>query len=266
MLFLLDFEKDFDFITQDSLIYKQQLDRRKNSDSYIITSTSDFYLPDGQEHKEKNTFPVEYQFAIPIGSIQFINAFFRIFFSIEREKAIEIPCFMQTDFFLKRQYSIVSGQDLPKSGVFFLKDVSEQRSFSFSGEIEKLREEQPTAIIPEHNYQISEVQKILSEFRVYVINMSIKNISHYSGDPTILPDTELIKKAVECYGNHPDCPKSFSMDFMVTSRGTSLIEIHSYLSLGLYWTKWDTSLIDGYIESFQYILNSHMKSQGFFVS
>ena len=266
MLFLLDYEKEYDFITQDTLIYKQQLDKRKEFDSYVIVSAGDFFLPDGISLKDKCDFPSSYQSAIPIGSIQFINAYLNIFFSISREKAIEIPRFMQTDFFLKRQYSIMRGQNLPRKGLFFLKDVSIQRSFSFTGKIEKLREELPSAIIPDHNYLLSEVLIVLSEFRVYVIDLSIKNISHYSGNPTILPDIELIRKAVECYGNHVECPKSFSMDFMVTPRGTCLIEIHSFLSLGMYWTKWDTSLIDGYVESYQHVLNSHMKSQGFFLS
>lgn len=254
MLFLLDFEDDFDFITQDSLIYKQQLDKRKPNDTYQILKAKDFYCEKSEKLKSKEDFPISYRSAVPIGSIQFVEAFLKIFHSIEHEKPFEIPLFMQNDFFLKREYKICKATDIPKKGNYFIKDVSIQKHFSYIGDVEKLLSINPKAFNPNHYYLVSGLQTILSEYRVYVANMSIINISFYSGDPTIFPDIEFIKEAVDCFGNNINSPKSFSMDFMVTSNGTAVLEIHSYLSLGLYWTKWNETLIDAYIDSFFHII------------
>ena len=175
MLFLLDYEPEFDFITQDSIIAKQQLDKESRQHSYIILCERDFYNANGELKKRKD-FPSIYATAIPIGSIQFTSSFLKIFHNIEREPALEVPEAIRMERFLKRDYQIVSKQQFPKTGCYFIKDVSEQRSFSYIGEVSALAEADISPIISSHYYQVSELVDIISEFRVYIIRGIIKNI------------------------------------------------------------------------------------------
>jgi hypothetical protein len=84
---------------------------------------------------------------------------------------------------------------------------------------------------------------IHAEFRVYIIDGEIVSIENYNGDPLVFPDINLIKKANLIYSIQKDYPRSYSMDVMVTDRGTSIIEIHNFTSLGLYSTIWGTNLL-----------------------
>ena len=67
-----------------------------------------------------------------------------------------------------------------------------------------------------HLYHVSEVVGVLAEYRVYVLDGRVETISYFAGDPFQLPDTELIKEEVEIYGKQPDCPKSYSLDVIIT--------------------------------------------------
>jgi len=259
MLFLLDYEPEFDFVTQDSIIVKQQLDKLYNMHSYVIMCNEDFYHSNGRI-KNKSDFPIEYATAIPVGSIQFTSSFLDIFHGIKREFALEIPEVLRKEQFLKRYYQIIPASELPHQGVFFIKDVSEQRSFSYVGEIAELHMSKGSPIDPTHYYQISEKVTVSAEYRVYVIDGVIKNISFYSGIPTVFPDIKVIESAVNEYSKSNDCLRSFSMDFMVTPNGTAIIEMHTYLSLGMYWTKWDESLLQGYIDSMKYVIRMSKKN------
>ena len=239
LLFLLDYEPDFDFVTQDSIIAKQQLDKRKDLYRYVVMKESDFYDSETGELKTAADFPPEFRKAYPIGSLEFIESFLKIFHGIDREPAIEVPEQLQTIEFLKRDYKIVPFSSLPKDGCFFIKDASNQKSFSYCGNIAELQCELPGTLDESHLYVVSDLLDIVSEYRVYVIRGEIKAVSFYKGNPLAFPDTAFIKKTVRAYSRTANPLASYSFDVMITEKGTALIEMHSFLSLGLYWTKWD---------------------------
>jgi len=83
----------------------------------------------------------------------------------------------------------------------------------------------------------------VAEFRIYVVRGEIKNISCYKGDPCAEYDLPLLKKAINLCSSHDSFPKSYSLDIMITRRGTAILEIHNFLSLALYSTVWDESLL-----------------------
>ena len=259
ILFLLDYEPNFDFITQDSIMFKQQLDKRKDLYEYEILSEKDFYNKDTQTLFSKSQLPQEYQFAIPIGSIQFVATFLKIFYGIEKEESIEIPPCLRKPEFLKRYYQILSYDHLPTEGNYFIKDASDQKSFSYIGDVANMFLNSSVSLNKTHKYVVSEIVDVFSEFRIYVIRKKIANISFYKGNPEIFPDLCFIKNIIAAYLSWDSSPQSFSFDVMVTKEGTSLIEVHSFISLGLYWTKWDESLIQGYIDSYNHFLHSFAK-------
>ena len=86
--------------------------------------------------KNANDFPEIYKKSIPIGSINFISAWLKVFYNIDKENPIEIPPILRTDEFLKRKYSIVTADKLPRTGRYFIKDVSKLKEFTYSGDLE----------------------------------------------------------------------------------------------------------------------------------
>ena len=107
----------------------------------------------------------------------------------------------------------------------------------------------------DHLYQVSEVVSILAEYRVYVLQGKINTMSVFAGNPLIFPDADLIQEAVRLYAAQPDSPRSFSLDVMVTPRGTAITEVHNFMSLGIYTVDWDDSLLYALKDGLDYIVN-----------
>lgn len=273
MLFLLEIKKDKTDV--EDIIVSNLLDKEKHIHSYVSFSLNYFFNIDEDKDgdikksiKNKNDFPSEYENAIPIGNIPFINAWLEIFKGIKNQNPIEIPPILRTDEFLKRKYSIVKKENIPTSGYYFIKDASELKVFSYNGNLEYLFSDETIwdskkdtfldfslQLDKSHYYQVSEVVNILSEYRVYIINGEIENIQNYNGDPTLFPDINLIRKANLLYSTQKDYPKSYSLDIMITPKGTSIIEIHNFTSLGLYSTLWGTNLLYAYRDGIDYLVN-----------
>lgn len=256
MIFLLQKENDFDI---DVLILKNILDKTKHLHEYITLSLSD--LSDNL----KSNYPDWYKDAVPIGSIQFIGRWLSLFHGIDHIYPIEIPPCLRSDKFLKRKYSIRKKEDIPTEGSFFLKDSSQLKVFSYCGELSYFLHpeiwsksnnefDNSLRLNPNHLYQVSEVEDILAEYRVYIINGNIEVIAHYNGDATLFPDVKLIKEANLLYSCETDYPKSYSMDVMITPKGTSIIEIHNFHSLGLYSTLFGQNLAYAYRDGIDYII------------
>ena len=121
--------------------------------------------------------------------------------SIEKENPIEIPKYLRTEEFLKREYNIVTWDNIPENGRYFIKDVSELKSFGqvidtrysdIKSWFEKSEHEFSTNLVldKDHLFQVSTLFDIRSEYRVYVIDGKVEAICNYNGDPTLLPDIE----------------------------------------------------------------------------
>ena len=104
------------------------------------------------------------------------------------------------------------------------------------------------------DYIISTPYQIESEYRVYVINNKIVSIVNYSNTAGPLPDIKLINRAVELIKSNEEYLKSYSIDVMVGPKGTAIIEIHNFASLGLYSTTFDHNLLKAYIQGIEYYI------------
>ena len=188
---------------------------------------------------------------------------------ITRENPIEIPEYLRTDEFLKRDYKIVTWDKIPRTGKFFLKDVSELKSFgneinatytdidNLFNYVTKSKYDSSLVLSKEHYYQVSELFNIQSEYRVYIIDGKIEAISNYNGDVTILPDIHLINKAVGIINKNEEWLKSYTIDVMVGPKGTALIEVHNFASVGLYNTLWGDNLLYAYRQGIDYLINDN---------
>lgn len=241
MEFLL--QKDsFDDI--DMAILKEMLQRRRRLNRF--TEMTMQQLIDAGKEEVRGLFPV--------GAIPFVETWLKKCHGIVRINPIEIPEFLRTEEFLKREYSIVPYYQIPR-GVYFVKDVTVLKEFAFEGDTEELFTGRTAGTIDQtHMFQVSELIDILSEYRVYIIDGQIENVCNYNGSPLIFPDMELVSKANSIYMTKPDYPRSLTIDVMVTERGTSLIEIHPFISVGLYSTLWSDRLLNAYADGIKYVL------------
>ena len=207
---------------------------------------------------------------IPIGTIDFVTKVLnKLYSEFKLEQPIEIPKYLQTDEFLKRSYKIGTWEDIPKHGKWFIKDASVLKNFSICDNMdyfynEELFDYKPkneldsTLVLSKsHDYVISSPYNIKSEYRVYVLDGDIEHISLYNGDATVLPDVNLIKKAVSLINYNEKWLRSYSLDIMVGNEGTAIIEVHNFTSLGLYSSIWGTDLIYAYRDGIDYLLNDN---------
>lgn len=229
----------------DMLMIKELLDNEKFTHEYEMINLENLANYNAENVKDM----------IPMGTVEFVETYFKNFHEIERENPIEIPVCLRTDEFLKRKYSIVKYENLPKNGEYFIKDVTQLKSFSYCGKLECLN----TDMDRSHLYQVSEFVNILSEYRIYILDGSIYAVVNYNGNPCIFPDMNLINKANLIYSVQKDYPKSYTMDIMITDKGSSIIECHTLFSTGLYSTIWGTNWLYGYRDSKDYILNYNTK-------
>jgi hypothetical protein len=194
-------------------------------------------------------FPERYRNAIPLGTIEFVNAYLNIFKNIDNMKPIEVPGCLRNQYFLKRNYGFYLGDNLPKCDYCFIKDASQLKGFSHIGNLSEIKDN----INPEHIYQISDVLNIKSEYRVYIINGRIYSIANYNGDVCMLPDMQLIQNANMRYSIEKDYPGSYTMDVGVGDFGTCILECHVLFSCGLYTTVLGTDFLNGYIDGMNYL-------------
>ena len=205
---------------------------------------------------------------IPIGTIEFVTKYLSNTYKIEKENPVEIPEYLRTDEFLKRDYRITTWDKLPDTGSYFIKDVSELKTFgqvinldyqNIKEWFEKPSNEFSTQLVlnKQHLFQVSSLFDVKSEYRVYVIDNKIENICNYNGDCTLLPDINLIKKAVELIKFNEKWLTSYMIDIMVGKEGTAIIEIHNFASVGLYSTLWGNNLIYAYRDGIDYLVNDN---------
>lgn len=101
----------------ETSIVTELLDKNKFLHTYQKVSLSDF-------NHILNDKPY-----IPIGTIPFVEKYLRKVYGIQKENPIEIPEYLRTDEFLKRDYKLMHWQEVPRYGIYFLKDVSNLKKF-----------------------------------------------------------------------------------------------------------------------------------------
>lgn len=280
MFFVIQKEDRNNYNVVEFAILTELLQMYKGSHEYITMKISDLYAEEDDDFditpklKKADDFDPKLATAIAIGEIRFVEKFLKIFHGIEHEVAIEIPPCLRTDKFLKRKYSIVPAWEIPRKGTYFLKDATKQKTLSYRGELSVFLDDEmfepkisefdaSVRIDYEHLYQVSEVVNVLSEYRIYVMDGIVETISHFAGDPYKLPDVDLIKEAVEIYGKEEDCPGSYSLDVMVTPKGTAITEVHNFMCLGLYNVIWNENLLYAYRDGWEYVLKHNTEQTEF---
>lgn len=249
-------QKDKNVLDTETLLLKEALNRGKYLHSYTEASLTKL---------KESTFDKD---LIPVGTIEYVQAYLGNTYGIYKENPIEIPKYLRTEEFLKRDYKIVNWYDVPTSGNYFIKNASKLKDFSYCGEMQyfmydgiwdapSLKFDTSLRLSKDDKFVVSSNFKPLSEYRVYVIEHNIEEISHYDGNPLLFPDVELLKKAVSLIEFNEKWLKSYTIDIMVNSLGTAIIEIHNFTSVGLYTTMLGDGLPYAYRDGIDYLINDN---------
>ena len=204
-----------------------------NARELIIHSKilNEYLLMDYRELKDTK---LDYSDWIPIGTLEFVRAWLKKYHNISEMKPIEVPEVLREEKYLGRSYDIVSFEDLELKGYKFIKDIDKLKQFSFTGDLGNLDKNDESIFISK-NYLISNVVDIMSEYRVFVSDMSIKAIQFYDGDCTVFPNVSLLCEMIGKYYLVQDRPKSYTMDIAVLKNGrTIILEVHPVVSVGTY--------------------------------
>lgn len=256
-LFIL--QKDTKDLDIEDIIVREKLKSTKYINEYVELTQN-----------ELSNYNEKYKEAYPIGEINFVTKWLQMYTNVKHENPIEIPKYLRTDEFLKREYTIGTWEDIPRSGKWFIKDASILKYFSNIMHMdieynEELFDYEPknkfdsTLVLHKNSkYVISSPFNIVSEYRIYVIGGEIEAIINYNGDPTILPDIKLLNKAINLINNNEKWLRSYTVDIMINSKGeTAIIEIHNFASVGLYGTLWGTNLLSAYKDGITYLINDN---------
>lgn len=247
MKFLIEKTKFFYVYLDTKIVIK--LIKQSKDHIYISMSYSEL-LNYSTFNDEKKL--IEY---IPIGTIEFVQFFYKKFYGIPRENSIEIPKELRNNYFLKRSYNILNWYNLPKKGAYFIKDATEQKTLTYLGEIDNFLNTYNDEQLKKHMFVCSEIINIKSECRFFVVRGEIKHISFYDGTFNKEIDFNLIEKAIEILNQKECFPKSYSLDVIISDRGTALLEIHTFLGLGVHNYMWDESLLYAYVDAHNYMVN-----------
>lgn len=177
----------------------------------------------------------DYRDAVPVGTVEFVETFMKIYHETLHIKPILIPA--ELNKFTYRMVTVVPNDTKVINPLFekcpdlFIKsadvckwdltDIYNQYSFSalqYSFSANKLF--------------VSEKVDIESEWRIFVFNGKIQKIANYSGDEWIIPNKETVKDMIATYKN---CPPAYTLYVAVLKNGeTAIIEVHNFISCGLY--------------------------------
>lgn len=243
MLFLL--QTEYNDLDIDMYILKEELKKQ-----HYIHNSLDITL-----ETLMNNFNHYNKEAITVGTLDFVGFWLKEKFGIQNMNPIEVPNELRKDKYLKRKYSIRKKEDLPKSGYYFTKYVSKLKEFTHIGQIENLQVDKEP-FLKDGLYQVSEVVDILAEYRVFVQNDEVKYIAWYDGKPVVQLDMSLLLEMIGIYSLSDSRPNAYTMDIaVIKDRGTAILEVHPWVSVGLYGYMLGSYLPYAYRDGLDYYKN-----------
>lgn len=189
---------------------------------------------------------------IPVGSLQFVFAYMERHYGIPLEaiEPINIPILLREEPFLKRKVELCSKKDMKWTGERFVKS---QDRYKFFTDIVRNPED-----VPEGTYLVSEVVEFDSEWRAFVQGGSLVGLQHYVGEFTSFPDVSFIQTLIQAYSNSP---LAYTLDIGKTNKGWALIEVHPFVSCGLYGFADYKKLPILFVQGFHWFLRESRKKQ-----
>jgi len=210
---------DFSLALLEAIRYQKWLQNGNDIKYKFLDSKWDgkVYAPIGFKSFHKNY--------VPVGSVEFVCAYLDVFYDIVPQQ-INVP--EELFGFAGRVIFNDSEKNFEKNlnsyGKWFAKSNNKIKYFA------KVVDE--NTVLEAGNYQFSELIDIDSEWRCFVYNNKLVGLQNYSGDFTKFPNVNTIN--IMIYSYTPNAPIAYTLDVLINSMGTYVMECHSMFSTGLY--------------------------------
>jgi len=188
-----------------------------------------------------NDYKNYYKQCTPVGSLEFVFKHIEYHHNIDRKiiQPINIPKELLVEEFLKRKVFIANKNDISFSEEKFVKSNTQYKSFmDIVSNADK---------IPDGDYLVSDVIEIESEWRAFVFRNELVGLKQYIGDFKLFPDVSFIEKMIHSY---TQSPTAYTLDIGINSAGCFVIEVHPFVSCGLYgfqdYKRLPLMLLEGY--------------------
>ena len=220
---------------------------------YYNTNTYEYILSDTTNRPQLN--PIQYyslEHVVPIGTVEFVLEFIKRHHNIDNVRPINIPLELRKPEYTKRwveisEHSIIKGKNIIqhiRTSPIFVKDNIKIKGYC--------NIVQPDTQVPQGEFLVSEFIDIESEWRAFIYEKQLVGLQNYSDDFTIFPDVQLIRQMIEDYKN---CPPAYTLDVGINkTKGSFIIEVHSFFSCGLYGFGNNKLLPQMFIRSFNQII------------
>jgi len=208
---------DFSFTLIEAIKYHNWYENKKIYDYWLQENIPKDFIMSHLKKDIKDT--------IPVGSVEFILSYLNKYYNINNIKPLNIPKQLMKPEYLKRwiveratDTNIINAGEIP----IFVKDNTKIKGWTNIVETNRG--------YPPGEYLISEYVEIESEWRAFVFNNRLVGLQNYSGDFTMFPDVELIKKMIADF----NYSSAYTLDVGINDKGTFIIECHDFFSCGLY--------------------------------
>lgn len=191
-----------------SILFKENIDEINNIDSYGV---------------------------IPVGTVEFVEGFYKKFYSIGNIKPINIP----NELIKYAQRQIWYGDETQEiKNNTFCKSTDKVKGFADI--IDK------NTKLEKGSYLFSELIDIESEWRCFVYKGQLLGVHNYINSLSHYPDINVIEEMIQNYKGLD----AYTLDVGVNDKGTFIIEIHDFYSCGLYGFR-------DYSKLLQMLISSH---------
>lgn len=162
---------------------------------------------------------------IPVGSLEFVMAFMERYHEIPKDRLhpVNVPLALQALQWSGRVFQTRRPDRVTLSFPLFVKSVDRYKDVA---DIVK-----NPSLLTNQVYQFSEVVEFTSEWRAFVDRGELRGIQHYAGDFAEFPDTARVKQMIDAYRN---APPAYTLDVGKTEKGWQVVEVHPFVSCGLY--------------------------------
>lgn len=181
---------------------------------------------------------------IPIGSVEFVQSYYRNIINITYIPPVNIPKELMKKEYTGRNFyeydknkkcyisvfdsnnTILTNSDK----TFFIKE-KKIKGFSDICRIKDIDKKILGAVPLYENFTLSEyLPNIISEYRCFVYRNQLLDCKNYSGSFEVLPDFNIIREMISKYNN-----PAYTLDVGILDNGKTIcIECHDFFSCGLY--------------------------------
>jgi len=241
-IFILQVNSDGEFI--DSFVY-DTYHAIKEHNWFVNKSIDSYeYIKAKKIEDIDNLFKYKSIQYIPIGSVQFVESFLKLK-GITPPKPLNIPSYLRKVRYARHIIEDIQYKDVvnnPKYNNYYIKSALKYKDFSVTnGKLLKFD-------IPnlEDNYELfissPIVPDIKNEFRAFVVDNKIVNISNYISDTISYEISSdhitLLNEVVGLVSKNDPKLRAYTIDYAITQdNGLNLLELHHGYSCGNYGFK-----------------------------